>query len=334
MTFDQFIRQHFSRLDLNDPSARELMVQLIDYWARTRDNEANNRLLHELVLKYAAVEKKLKELNRELVWKQKNIDEDLAAAAEIQKSLLPRKIEANEQLKAAWKFEPCQKIGGDIFNLMPLDDHHWAIYMLDVSGHGVPAAMVAVSVSQVLHQLSRGMMTLQTPSLGQRGTLSPAEILENLDQAFPFDRFNNFFTMNFFILNTSTGRLQYSNAGHPHPFLLRRNGLLERLSTEGLAIGIRSLAPPDFRDRSFHNQQVYMQPGDKLILYTDGVTEYQNHRNALYGEDRFIQKILEFKDQSIHHIIKAVDLDLKQFGNNADPMDDITLLGLEVTAGG
>jgi sigma-B regulation protein RsbU (phosphoserine phosphatase) len=230
----------------------------------------------------------------------------------------------------AWIFEPCQKIGGDIFNLIRLSDHHWVIYMLDVSGHGVPAAMVAVSVSQVLQQLSGFIAGNQPPPTSPRGPLSPAEALEALDQAFPFERFNNFFTMNIFLLDTSSGRLQFSNAGHPHPFLLHCGGHLDRLSTRGLAIGIRSLGPPDSQQFSFQDEQVTIQPGDKLIIYTDGVTEYQNLENDLYGEERLCRTLLEFKDHPIHEVITAIESDLRRFGNHADPLDDITLLGIEI----
>jgi sigma-B regulation protein RsbU (phosphoserine phosphatase) len=207
--------------------------------------------------------------------------------------------------------------------------HHWAIYMLDVSGHGVPAAMVAVSVSQVIQQLSA--FTQIDPSIQSRQPLplSPADTLEALDQAFPFERFNNFFTMNFFILDLSSGCLKFSNAGHPHPFLLRRAGHLERLSTAGIAIGFRSLNPDGAQKYPFQNEHVFIQPGDKLILYTDGVTEYQNEDNELYGDERFCRIIMEFKDQSIQDMIKAIAADLKTFGSDIDPLDDITLLGIE-----
>jgi serine phosphatase RsbU (regulator of sigma subunit) len=143
------------------PQLAALTYQLLEFWATTKDFEIDNKLLQELVFKYAVSEKKLKALNKELTWRQQRIEEDLAAAAEIQKSLLPQKIDSIDHLAVAWKFQPCHKIGGDIFNMAQLDDDHWGIYMLDVSGHGVPAAMVAVSVFQNLHpQTGRILMKL------------------------------------------------------------------------------------------------------------------------------------------------------------------------------
>jgi len=104
--------------------------------------------------KYAATEKQLYRLNRELLDQQERIHEDLAAAAEIQRSLLPRRPADYDQFEIAWTFEPSAHIAGDIFNVIRLAEHRWGIYALDVSGHGVPAAMVAVSVYQNLQPAS------------------------------------------------------------------------------------------------------------------------------------------------------------------------------------
>jgi len=90
------------------------------------------------------------EANEELLKKQEALDEDLKAAAGIQRSLLPQEPPDADIVEVAWRFIPCKRIGGDIFNMVRLDETHWGIYMLDVSGHGVPSALVAVSVSQIL----------------------------------------------------------------------------------------------------------------------------------------------------------------------------------------
>ncbi|UCF92171.1 MAG: SpoIIE family protein phosphatase, partial [Desulfobacterales bacterium] len=243
MNIEELIRDYLKLLKTRNSRSAVLVNQLLEYWAAIQDNEIKNRLLQDLVFKYAAAEKKLTQLNRELIEKQKRIEEDLAAAAEIQKSLLPPKIKSMANVAVAWNFEPCEHIGGDIFNLMPLDDEHLAIYMLDVSGHGVPAAMVAVAVSQVL-QPHTGYLLAQTARASSRPNLkSPVEVLDALDQEFPFERFNNFFTITYLILNTTTGDLRYGNAGHPPPVLVRKNGALDLLTKGGPGIGMRSFRP-------------------------------------------------------------------------------------------
>jgi hypothetical protein len=150
MKFEDSLKDKIREFDIKNPQYALLLKQALEYWASLKDNGINNQLLQDIVFKYSVAEKKLKRLNQELLDKQKRLDEDLVAAAEIQKSLLPQKIDSAENLEVAWEFEPCEHTGGDIFNMFQLDDEHWGIYMLDVSGHGVQAAMVTVSVSQFL----------------------------------------------------------------------------------------------------------------------------------------------------------------------------------------
>ena len=168
MDVHELLNLYFKNDGSKAPPVSLLINELLEAWAQVKDHEVNNELLEELVFKYAEAEKQLKQLNRDLLWQQKRIQQDLDAAADIQKSLLPHNTKIVDRANVAWFFEPCDKIGGDIFNMIQLDDDYWAIYMLDVSGHGVPAAMVTVSVSQ--------LMQLHTGFLMQRGPRSSAKV--------------------------------------------------------------------------------------------------------------------------------------------------------------
>jgi sigma-B regulation protein RsbU (phosphoserine phosphatase) len=326
----KLLNLYFKKDGSEAPPVSMLISELIESWARVKDHEVNNQLLEELVFKYVEAEKQLNALNRDLLWQQKRIQQDLDAAADIQRSLLPHDSKIIEQANVAWFFEPCDKIGGDIFNMIRLDADHWAIYMLDVSGHGVPAAMVTVSVSQ--------FMQLHTGFLVQRGAgpspetkiKSPVEVMNALDLEFPFERFNNFFTINYFILNIRNGHLCYANAGHPKPVILRKNGTLEELESNGPPIGIRSLNLHD-DDITFDQEQAHISPGDKVILHTDGLVEYCNEEEEFYGRERFHTRLLELKDVSVRSLVDESVKSLKTFGKNRKPADDITLLGFELT---
>jgi sigma-B regulation protein RsbU (phosphoserine phosphatase) len=211
------IAEHLRELQERPDAAPKQVRQMIENWAVQHDSLAANRLLHALVLKYAAAEKDLYRLNRELLAKQEKIDEDLSAAAEIQRSLLPRKPADYGPLDIDWAFEPSAHIGGDIFNLIRLADHLWGIYTLDISGHGVPAAMVAVSVYQALQPGSGFVSRSDMQGTQGQSPRRPAEVLKALDAGYPFERFSNFFTMVYLILDTERNTLTYSNAGHPGP---------------------------------------------------------------------------------------------------------------------
>ena len=131
--------------------------------ARVRTQLKIGRLTTRLMTANAALMK----ANTTLEAKQQQIDGDLEAAAGIQESLLPQDIPNLDTLEVSWRFMPCDRIGGDIFNMIRLDEFHWGIYMVDVSGHGVPSALVTVSVSQML-QPQRGMVLkkrIEPPSL-------------------------------------------------------------------------------------------------------------------------------------------------------------------------
>jgi len=330
MKFEDSLREKIKELDITNPQNAPLLKQVLEYWASLKDSVINNQLLQELVFKYSAAEKKLKQLNQELIEKQKRLDEDLAAAAEIQKSLLPPSVHSAENLEVAWKFKPCEHMGGDIFNLFQLDGDHWAIYVLDVSGHGVQAAMVTVSVSQFLQPNSGHLFKRKPGKLSQTRKLrTPAEVLAALDREFPFERFNNFFTITYMIINTRTGELRYSNAGHPHSILLRKDGKMELLQSGGPAIGIGDLPLLRGQENRYAEGRPHLAPGDKLFIYTDGIVDFQNPEGEFYGTERFYQTLEALQGESVQGIVEKAVRSLMDFGHNAEPLDDITLLGLE-----
>ena len=264
MNIKHLIKDQLRKSDIKGSQDNQLIKALLEYSADEKEKDINKRLLRELINKYALAEKRLRSLNNELIEKDQRIQLDLKAAAEIQRSLLPQKTFFEENLEIAWKFEPCEHMGGDIFNIFKIDAEHLGIYMLDVSGHGVPAAMVTVSVSQFLQQNSAQL--LQNPSI-----MAPAEVLNALDKEFPFERFNNFFTITYFIINVKNGDTIYSNAGHPFPILLHKSETIELLKKGGPTVGIGVVDDLDVGKIEFEEGQLKMLAGDNLFLYTDGI---------------------------------------------------------------
>ena len=323
MKIKNLIKDQLRKTDIKGSHDNQLLKELLEYLADEKEKDINRRLLRDLVSKYALAEKQLRSLNNELIEKDQRIDLDLKAAAEIQKSLLPQKTFFEENIEIAWKFEPCEHMGGDIFNIFKIDAEHLGIYMLDVSGHGVPAAMVTVSVSQFLQQNSAQL--LQNSSI-----MAPAEVLNALDKEFPFERFNNFFTITYFIINVKNGDTVYSNAGHPYPILLHKSETIELLKKGGPTVGIGAFDDLDDGKIKFEEGQLKLKPGDKLFIYTDGIVEYQNDKEEFYGDDRFYNSLKTQKAESVTNMIDQCINSLMEFGNNTNPQDDITLLGLEL----
>jgi phosphoserine phosphatase RsbU/P len=158
----------------------------------------------------------------ELQRKQAMIDEDLKAAAAIQRSLLPDGSPCIPNLRVAWRFDPCERIGGDIFNIQRVDAEQVGLYMLDVCGHGVPAALISVAASQFLAG-PRGLLG------GGCQLASPETVLNHINEAFPFERFDTYFSIVCMSIDLRRGVLTYGGAGHPPPVLLRADGVLEPL---------------------------------------------------------------------------------------------------------
>ena len=332
MTYEDDILNYPQPIGPGDTLWMSAVRQLLECRARLKDSKINNRLLQGLVFKYSELEKKLQTLNRELTVKQDRIEQDLSAAAKIQRSLLPERLDSLEGLDVAWKFKPCEKIGGDIFNLIKLDNEHWAIYMIDVAGHGVPAAMVAVSVFQYLQPQSDSLMMSSDENLKTQRVKRPAQVLEFLDRVFTFERFDTFFTMNYVIINLKTGSLTSSSAGHPPPIILRKDGTLQFLRKGGRPLGTIDMRFSDDEPITYEEEQEQLCPGDKLIFYTDGVNEYQNAKGEFYGNDRFYSRLKELKDQPVDRVVETVFKSLMVFGKNTAPKDDVSLLGMELKA--
>jgi len=273
-------------------------------------------------LKIRNLTKALKRENNDLIRKQKRIDENLKAGAEIQRSLMAINPPEAKTIEVVWRFMPCQRIGGDIFNILRLDDDHWAIYMLDVSGHGITSSMVAVSVSQMLQPRVGFLLKKNIGKAPYYEIVPPVEVLNEMDREYPIERFDKFFTISYCILNVKDGTLSYSNAGHPPPVLLRKDGSLELLNEGGTIIGMGGLLP-------FEEGRRKLCSGDKLFLYTDGIAEYQNEEGLFYDEDRFFAELKRLKERLLSNIIDGVIESMMSFGNNTEPQDDISLLAVE-----
>ena len=330
MATEDNLHKYLHLLKGQDPLLAELIYQLVEYRATIADSEINQRLLHELISKYAQSERRLNKLNRELTRKQDRLEQDLNAAAEIQRNLLPNNVNYGDVLDVAWRFQPCDKIGGDIFNIIQLDADHWAFYVIDVAGHGVPAAMVAVTVYQYLQPGSGNLMLRPEETLSSQKIKPPAQVLEFLDQEYPFERFNNFFTMNYVLLNIRTGILTSSSAGHPPPIILRKDGSLVPLTKGGRPIGTIDLRLAVDEPIFYEEQQEQIGAEDKLVFYTDGVYEYQNEQGDFYGNARFREQLKSYRAQPVADMIAASFDSLMAFGNAAKPKDDISLLGIQL----
>ncbi len=303
----------------------EKMKELAPWAAETFDDpEDGNELLLKIANQFTIhrLTYEFKLAQHLLLEKQMELEKYLHSAAHIQKSLVPSRFPRVGNLEFAWRFIPCKKIGGDLFNVLQLDEETVMAYVLDVSGHGISSAMVTVSVYQSLsHHLGQILKErLDTPPYYR--ILSPAEVLKKLDGEYPFERFEMFFTICYLLLNPRTGKVRYSNAGHPPPLVVRADGSAELLRRGGTVIGMGGVLP-------FEEGETTLHTGDRLFIYTDGVLEHDNGAAELFGEERFSCELTGLQQMPLNSACSRVIEVLHDFGRGRPLQDDVTLLGIE-----
>lgn len=272
-------------------------------------------------LKISALTHELRQKNQELSRKQADLEEDLRAAAAIQASLLPQKLPNTPQVELSWEFVPCQTLGGDIFHALELDEGWLGLYILDVSGHGVPSSLVTVSIHETLLPHS-GVVVREAAEDGRPLSLaSPLQVARELDRLYPLERFEKTFSIVYAVLDMSSGRFSYVNAGHPPPLLLRVDGGRELLRSTGPLIGLDGMLP-------FEEAQCQLRPGDRILLYTDGVTDLQDRDGGFLGEGPFLEFVEQVRRLPLAAGLRGLRQMMADYAGGAAPQDDISLLGL------
>jgi sigma-B regulation protein RsbU (phosphoserine phosphatase) len=249
------------------------------------------------------------------------IQNDLDAAERIQRALLPRPGEEFNELKVGWYFEPSGSIGGDLFNIFPIDHRHVGFFLLDVQGHGVQAALLAVSINRLLMPLA-GRETLVRSAAGE--PRPPSEVARSLNADFS-DRAEDgqFYTLTYGVIDTTTGRTTYVRAGQTPLLLKEAAGPLRVLHQGSMLIGMDP-------ECDFEEFVLDLRPGDRLVLFSDGLTEaWRIPGKDIYGESRLCAMIDSTATLSIQDSVPAIIADLKTWLGGNKPHDDVSLLAIE-----
>jgi sigma-B regulation protein RsbU (phosphoserine phosphatase) len=279
---------------------------------------AGERIIH--------LERKLAAQNKNLTIANNRMKHDLAAAAAVQKDLLPTERLAIESIHFAWHYEPCDELGGDILNVFPLDTRHVGMYLLDVSGHGVPAALLSVTLSRVLTTRDPVSSVLLATSENSNDVCvrSPKEVAERLNLQFPMEsQKDRYFTMVYAVFDKETNMLQYALAGHPNPLLVRKGQYLQPLPGNGFPIGI-------IEDAEYETYACQLEPGDQLYFFSDGITEAMNENHSMLETEGLVKLIEENSTPSLTARVQGLIDGLKQWCGAVPAADDLSLLVLEV----
>jgi sigma-B regulation protein RsbU (phosphoserine phosphatase) len=190
-----------------------------------------------------------------LVESQQHLATELSEAAQYVRSLLP--LPMTGEFEADWRFVPSTELGGDAFGYHPLDNDHFAIFLLDVCGHGVGAALLSISVMNVL----------RSQSLANTNFREPSQVLRALNEAFPMENQNNmYFTIWYGVLHKQRRELVYATGGHPPAVLAQDGAALQMLGTNGVVIGSLS-------GMNFPSARCQLPAGSRLFVFSDGAYE-------------------------------------------------------------
>lgn len=254
-------------------------------------------------------------LNDELRRAYEMVDRELHHVAAIQRSLLPRELPAIPRLDLAAHYQTSRWAGGDYYDFFPLPDGQWGLLIADVSGHGTPAAVMMA----ITHSLAHSYPGHPTPP-----SVLLAHVNARLARLYTADS-GTFVTAFYAIFEPRRRTLTYASAGHNPPRLKRCGGrridVLDGVG--GLPLGL-------FDDIGYEQATVALEPGDQVVLYTDGITEATDPDGRMYGVPR-LDEVLGRCQETADGLIRAILDDLARFTGDQPPADDRTLLVARVS---
>ena len=246
---------------------------------------------------------------------KERMNTELNIATSIQAGLLITEPVNTDNISIMASMTPAKEGGGDFYEYAMLNEDHAVLFVADVSGKGVPAALFMAMGTTLLRD--------HIAMIRHDNITFAGEVGEVNNQLCRHNEGGLFITAWIGILNTKTGRLTYIDAGH-NPPLLKQDGKFDFIPK-----GKKGLPLASMEDFQYRKNQIYLKPGDRLILYTDGVTEAQNKEQQLYGEERFIKYAEQHKDDPQQVFRDGLLKDLAAFQDGCDQFDDITMLLLD-----
>ena len=243
---------------------------------------------------------------------KEKIQSELAIAKNIQTSALPTDFPKEECFELVATMTPAREVGGDFYDFFPIDDRHYAFVIADVSGKGITAALYMMSAKTVIKNMLQSGYSLE-------------EAINRANNTLCDNQSGMFVTAFIGILDLNDGQVQYINAGHCPPLHKTQGGYEYIDMNRNIILGARL-------DYKYKSRKLTLQDSDRLFLYTDGVTEAQNHEGKMFEEER-LKKALNQKEMSLADTLNHVYKQIKKFVKDDSQSDDITMLVLEFRHG-
>lgn len=259
----------------------------------------------------------LEQSNQLLSVKQAELEAELQSGANFVRSVLPPIGEVAPGVLLDWRFLPSLKLGGDLFQVSKWSPDVIGLMILDMSGHGIGAALRAISLSNLFQD---------DHALFQFQTIDPGHILSKLNTQYPLSDQGEYFTIWLGVYHCASGVLRYASAGHPGGILIRHGEAGRSLGRKAWPIGFSAHA-------SFESEEVTIQPGDRLYLLTDGIYEVMNRGDDIWGQDRLRQTLEGLATRSMTYSLDSVIQQSRSWQEKPTFGDDVALVGVEFEAG-
>jgi sigma-B regulation protein RsbU (phosphoserine phosphatase) len=274
------------------------------------------------------LERALNDQNRELAAAGDRMRHDLRSAARLQRAMLPKTAIETQRVRAAWIYVPTDELGGDAIGMELIGDRYLIAYVIDVSGHGVPAALLSVTAMHALAPAGEGAsLLLGPPSDDSLGPIqSPARTVAELNRRFcASDNDGRFLTMVLFAMDTHSGRATFARAGHPLPVLLRAHAPVPLSDVGGFPLGL--VHGEDYQDVTLN-----LQPGDRFFMYSDGFLEQARPADGERFEGERLQSLLvSLADTPGSQLVtRSIDA-LTEWAGGKGFEDDMSLVVIEWT---
>jgi sigma-B regulation protein RsbU (phosphoserine phosphatase) len=259
----------------------------------------NRELLQTLAIEASTVLENARLIEQER--DKQRMDEELDVARRIQQSLLPRELPSTGWFVAQGTSEPSHQVGGDYYDVVPINPELWSFVVADVAGKGVSASLVT--------------SFLQGALLGASGAADLPDAFARINRFLCQRAGHGKYATMFYATLDAFGRLNYINAGHCAPFILRATGEIQKLDATSMPVGLTFEA-------EFALAETTLAAGDRIVLYTDGVTEACNEQGEFYGKKR-LREVIRRAPKDLFTELRD---DLMQFTSGVPQADDITLV--------
>jgi sigma-B regulation protein RsbU (phosphoserine phosphatase) len=266
-------------------------------------SKLERQILDALALEAGAVLENARLVERER--ERQRMEQELNIARDIQQALLPRGLRDFPHLAIEGINFPCLTVGGDYFDVFPMGDDRTSFVIADVSGKGIGAALLTTMLQGAFSGMTVGS--------------DPARVFQHINHFLcEHTEVGRFATMFFGTLDSS-GQLEFINAGHPSPLLLRRGTVTTPFTEGSLPVGL-------IPEATYATTRVTLQSGDTLVLFSDGVSEAMNPEDQMFGVSRLCELLCEQQDAPLDRLQKNVMESVENFARGARQADDITLL--------